>query len=445
MLKKNIDTIIVGRNYVSYLLGFQLLLEKRDVLLLEDERLSNGHGHFNYFSHIERSFIKSWAESISIEDTLDIDNYLEVRPYISKLGDREVLLGKNSPYSNLRELSRKFPELFSELYIHIKENLILEEEFNDSYYKLSSRLGNTLCRFKTMQNINVQTFMHHSPEVFNDLFEIFYKSLTEEGDNQDLASLFIYSSRTIVHNVLTDKLSKIEAIHLFLSLLGPRYFFNTAELNKSLEILLVSRGGFFRSSPIREWKFHKGKPWCVELNSFEGIVHPKHISFVGGRPSSFPLKFDTKGTYTNFNIKLTHDKSLTDSFDKYLFKVNKMGTQFPFLCLTNHEGNKVAQVFSRTVECQKAEFYREEIRELLKHERVIESGEEMSQTEVGQEVVCSHSFENVHIPSKVVIRDAGNALENTQLKDVHYIGPCQRSPLGLLSSLLETKDFRNFL
>ncbi len=445
MLKKNIDTIIVGRNYVSYLLGFQLLLENRDVLLLEDSRLSEGLGHFNYFSHIERSFIKSWAESISIDEVLDVDQFLEVRPYISKLGDREILLGKSSPYSNLRELSRKFPELFNELFIHLKENLIPSEEFNESYYKLSSRLGNTLCRFKTMQNINVQTFMHHSPEVFNDLFEIFYDSLTKVQENQELASLFIYSSRTIIHNVLTDKLSKIEAIHLFLSLLGPRYFFDTSLLHKRLEELLVTRGGFFRSSPIREWKFHKGKPWCVELNSFEGIVHPKHISFVGGRPSSFPLKFDTKGTYSNFNIKLSQNISLEENIDKYLFKLNKMGTQFPFLCLTSNSHGKYVQVFSRAVECQKAEFYRDEICELLKLEKVINEDMEMSDAIVGQEVVCAHSFENVHIPSKVVIKDAGSALESNTLKDVHYIGPCQRSPLGLLSSLLETKDYRNFL
>lgn len=445
MLNKNIDTIIVGQNYLSYLLAYQLITERHDVLILNDERISRDDGHFKFFSPMESSFIKAWGEDLETPYLHDLSSYLKVSPFIAKMDKTEVVLGRDNPYHNLVELARKLPEYFFEILEHIDSGGISEDSFNESYFDMCERLGKTLCRFKTLQNFNYATFSNHCPDYVTDIFEIFFKKISMDDGFDDSKALFSYTMRSIFHDVLTVSMPKVEAFHLFCSMIGPRYFLETDVIIEKLRELLESRGGNFRDSQIREWKFHKGRPWCVELNSFEGIVHPRKLTFIGGRPRQIPLRLDTEGLYGNYVLNVKRDVVMKRSLPFYNFSKQYMGSHFPFWFEEEKDGHVQIKVFSKVLLGEKEEFLFDEIVELLVSENVISKNDELLDIKIGDEVISGKVAKSLNLPENMVLRDGAFALKGEKLKDVFYIGPCKKGPLGLMSSLMETKDFRHFL
>lgn len=447
MLNKNVDTIIVGQNYLSYLLAFQLLTERHDVLVLKDERIAKDDNHFKVFSPMEKSFIQAWGEDLNAKYLEHLDDSLHIRPFIISLDDKEVLLGRNNPYQNLVELARKFPDFFYEILEFIDSGGITEESFNEAYFNMTQRLGKTLCRFKTLQNFNFSTFSNHCPDYMSDIFQIFYQKIMMGKEFEDSKALFVYGMRAIFHDVLTIAIPKIEAFHLFCCLIGPRYQLDTSNIVHKLRALLELRGGNFRDSQIREWKFHRGKPWCVELNSFEGIIHPRKLTFIGGRPRRIPLKLDTTHLYGNYELVTRQSKTHYRDLPYIKFSSKYMGSQFPFWIETSDpETEKVTiKVFSKGHHAEKEDFLFGEISELLIKEGVIESKMDVESICLGDDVISGVVAKSLNLPEKMILRDGAFALKGEKLKDVYYIGPCKKGPLGLLSSLMETKDFRHFL
>jgi hypothetical protein len=449
MLNKNVDTIIVGQNYLSYLLAFQLITEKHDVLILNDERIAKDDNHFKMFSPMEKDFIQAWGEDLGATYLEHLNESLSTKPFIVAIEDKEVLLGRDNPYQNLVELARKFPEFFYEILEFVDSGGINEQSFNESYYNMCERLGKTLCRFKTLQNFNFSTFSNHCPDYMTDIFEIFYKKVSMNGGFEDPKALFIYGMRAIFHDVLTVSMPKIEAFHLFCSLLGPRYQLDTSIIVSKLKGLLEHRGGNFRDSQIREWKFHKGRPWCVELNSFEGIIHPRKLTFIGGRPKQIPLKLDTEHLYGNYELTVKKNDLHKRSLPFFKFHAKYMGSQFPFWVETNMPGEQeetsFIKVFSKGHHGEKEDFIFGEIADLLIKDKVIDRAEDISNIKLGDDVISGVVAKSLNLPEKMILRDGAFALKGEKLKDVFYIGPCKKGPLGLLSSLMETKDFRHFL
>lgn len=449
MIKKNIDTILVGKNYISYLLAHHLREESRDVLVIEDERMKKSLSYYSYFSSLELSFIKVWYENFNIESQIDLDQIVELRPFKIFLGPKQIVLGRDNPYRNLIELCRKFPQVFGELLKKMSDLEINESLFNSEFHNLSLRLGKNLCLFKNIQNITIQSFLGHCPDFFIELWKLFFEGLKNHKENDEV-SLFVYSIRAIYQNILNSDFDQITSFHLFLSLVGPRLYLNDTKFFEGLNSSLIAKGGFFRNKKIREWKFDKLKPWCVELDSFEGIIHPEHIAFIGGRPVCYPLNFENEGLYINYDLEVSlNDASMSeDFFDCYFFKHEQIGSAIPFVKMQGFQNIKNFQIYIKLANCQKPEFYKNDIFNLLKKWGLVDSVDQIKNITEGEEVLCLLPHQSINFPKKVSIFDASVYQDNDAkkaLRDVYYVGPLQNSPLGLLSALLESKDFRNFL
>lgn len=446
MLKKNVDLVVVGNNYISYLLAYQLILTNKEILILDDERISMDENHFKNFSLIESSFISAWGEDLESPELTSFEQFITPVPMTLNIGKKQVLIGRDDPYSNLKELARKLPEYFFNVYEMILDGGITKESFNKSYHDLCQRIGKNLCRFKTLQNYNLATFLNHCPDYFSDIFELFYSNVKfDENEFDDDKALFIYSCRAIYHDVLSVRLAKIEAIHLLISLIGPRLSLSTENMLENLKDLLEKRGGNFRRSQIREWKFNKSRPWCVELNSFEGIVHPKGLVFIGGKPREIPLQLGFNHLHNCYHIKVKRERLINCDSRNYHFNEKYMGAQFPFWIEEDFEDHSIIRVFSKGHNCEKAEFLKDEMIELLKNEGIIKERDEVIGVSLSTEVLSGGVAKSLNLPEKMTLRDGAFAYKGEALKDVHYIGPCKRGPLGLLSSLMESKDFRTFI
>lgn len=445
MIKKNVDSIIIGQNYISFLIAFDQLNKGKDVLILDDQRILESRNYYSFFSSLEKNFIQSWANDLEIAHLSNIDQALIKRPFFINIDKTMIFIGRDNPYLNFMELARKLPDIFEDIFLKLKAANISEEEFNNDYYMFCARTGKTLCLFKSLQNVNLLTFSHHAPDYFNEILSIFETKIKEYSQSET-KNILVYALRSIFQNVLDTQISNIESLHLFICLIGPRYFFESQEIYMKMVEELINRGGFFRSKKIREWKFFNNKPWCVELDSFEGIVHPKNIAFIGGRPIQYPLQFESDEMYLTYeaHIKRKHTGFLPESFS-YYFDSSKIGSNIPYIVKYSQGEYDVVELMTRLVSCQKAGFHKTEIIEALKFHKLITSDEDILTIQEGSDVLSLRASKSINFPLKVPILDTTHYLKAKQLNDIHYIGPLQKAPLGLLSSLMESKDHRNFM
>lgn len=444
MIKKNVDSILIGQNYISFLIAFDLLKKHKEVLILDDSRMRDSKNYYTYFSSLEKSFIQSWAQDCNVDLLSDLDGYLKLAPFHINLDATKVYLGRDNPYLNLMELARKLPDIFKDVFIKIKQNNISMQEFNSDYFNFCARTGKTLCLFKSLQNLNLLTFSHHAPDYMNEIFSIFEEKI-KSFSQKDNENILVYALRSIYQNVLEQSVSNIESLHLLICLLGPRFHFDSTVVYKKLVDQLVERGGFFRSKKIREWKFFKNKPWCVELDSFEGIVHPKNIAFIGGRPVQFPLSFESNEHYLSYEATIKPKKNFNQDRFSFYFSTTNIGSNIPFAIKREEGENVVVELLTRLVSCQKAQFHKSDIISALKFHHLIDDESDVLNIKEGTDILSLRAGDSINFPHKVAILDTAQYFKALELRDVHYIGPLQKAPLGLLSSLMESKDHRNFM
>ena len=58
MLKKHIDMVLIGKNYLSALLSLDLLSQGQEVLILDDERMSIDAPYIERFYSLEKEYLK---------------------------------------------------------------------------------------------------------------------------------------------------------------------------------------------------------------------------------------------------------------------------------------------------------------------------------------------------------------------------------------------------
>ena len=106
MFDKNVDLLIVGKNYLSLLMGIENVLNKKNVLLLDDDRYKLGDDYLNGINEFEKLFLEEWIDQKGIGNLVDLSKYLKHQDNIFLLGNKRLRLGRDY-WSNLYELVRK--------------------------------------------------------------------------------------------------------------------------------------------------------------------------------------------------------------------------------------------------------------------------------------------------------------------------------------------------
>lgn len=453
MLQKNYSKAVVGQSYLSFIYGIELLRHKHSVLLLDDERLQFGD-LFNYgITQLDVEFFKVWGGDRDIACLQNIENYMEKKPYTLIWGGKRVYLGLDT-WSNFRELYRKLPEFFPFDSYFLNAESDTRSTFVTDYNLLTQRLGVNGFRFKGLENTTIEFLLGQSPQSIKDAFMLFKKGIT---DNPKDAWRFLYFARMMYHKRFASSFSDVELFHFFISILSPHYVLDDGDLVKELTEVFVDKGGHFKETQVREWKFYKGMPWSMELASFEGIIHPQKISFLGSWPLGLPLKVKHSWRrYQSVHFKAqSNDKRLSERVGEWLLwsSPNRLGTDLPMWRIEVVEGAIVGQYFYREKLGSKLNFYEE----LLKKELFIGLEEwlpglsddlEKFEFELGREVYLdqSESFKTAPLPKlkEVKLFDFSSPFLKNRLKNVNYFGPLKGSPLGLYGQLLELKEISKY-
>lgn len=447
MLQKNYSRAVIGRSYLSFLLGIELLREKNSVLILDDERLEYGDLFSYGLTSLDKSFLKTWGQDMEISCLENIDDFLVQKPFTLRIGQHSVFLGGDC-WDNFRELYRKFPKLFP--FGDFMGDSQIEESFRTAHEGLTKRLGKNGFRFKGLENSTIEFLLGQSPEIIKDTFHLFKSALKE---NEREGWQFLYFARSLFHKRFTSSASSVELFHFFLCLLSPHYYLKEQELTRELSKVFVDKGGHFKGTQVREWKFYKSVPWSMELASYEGIIHPHKISFLGSLPKGLPLKVVHQWKrYQSIHFEVSCQDARISGLDQQWFfwaEPDAMGTDAPFWRAQVDGGKIKGQVLYREKLGSKLPFITSAIEEQLLKEIdhwLPGTAPLLGSVDLntGKEIYLdqSYTFKANSLPQvkEVKLFDYSSPFLKKKLKNVSYFGPLKGCPLGLFGQLLELRD-----
>lgn len=447
MLQKNYSRAVIGRSYLSFLYGIELLREKNSVLVLDDERLEYGDLFSYALTDLDIAFFETWGEDRSIQCLTSIRDYVAPKPYTLVIGGRYLRLGSDC-WSNLRELYRKFPEFFPFENFFTDEGL--KDQFMSDYQEMTRRLGVNGFRFKGLENSTIDFLLGQSPELFKDAYHLFNNAIKK---NKKESWPFLYFSRSLFHKRLSSSFSNVELFHFFLCLLSPHYILDESKLSEELSQVFMEKGGHFKETQVREWKFYKSLPWSMELASYEGIIHPHKISFLGSSPQGLPLKINHSWRrFRSFHFEVQcQDHRLSKLKDEWFFwsELKNMATDIPMWRFEVGEEKITGQILYREKSGSKLKFFHQYLN------KKISAGLEEWMPDItqkcgnihfssGKEVYLDQSsiFKTQALPrlKEVKLYDYSSPFLRSRLKNVSYFGPLKGCPLGLFGQLLELRD-----
>lgn len=455
LLDKNIDVLCVGHDLQSMILSTSLLGKGQRVLVLNDQKMRLGEGFIERPRQLELEFLRVFGQADKITPLIEIERYCQQRPYFVRLGEVSLALGL-APHQNLIELARKFPRLFQLHDFSFVTNAEAQAEFDELYQVTLKRLAASAHQFQGGEQLNFQLFLTQCPNLLRELFGPFEAGLSKVAqrglDPEDEVQVFLYFFRSLFHFRLDQGANSMELFHLFLSLLSPQYQIDQGPLLADLEEIYLDRQGQFKTTSIREWKFDGGRPWSVELASFDGIIHPHKISLHSSLIEHIPLELECAGEiYRAAEFTWTLERELDlgqGEWDLYCVRLKHLGTSTPWW---HFKARGKQAVFRLPVLHQKADklaFRREALQAQLKTDL----------EEVFHYQVTGRVEEQVHFthetwlgpkpdaellgPSEGVqgIRESHHLTEPKRLRQVSYFGPLGRGQLGLFSSLMNLRE-----
>lgn len=463
MLNKDIDYTLVGHNFITFLLSIGLLNRGKKVLVLDDDRFNYGDFFTSSLTLLDVEFLRSWGELGDLAPLKNIDQYLEPSSVYFSIGKKQIVLG-DTPMRNYRELCRKFPDLF------LNENsgsLAFENEvlaFNHSYNDFCSKVTRAIFLEKNAGKIS-KIFESSIPAELHAHFQFFFshfaeKKLMSEAQKGDFNTL-LFMTRGFFQGRLSTTGSRSEMMHLFFSLISPYFKLDHDRLIHDLQDLHKNAGGEFKKLNLADLKFQSGLVKSFELESFEGLIKPKKMAFIGGYPVGLPIKLKTSSaSYNCLNVTLTFKNAVSALLDskKVLFSSPmKIGTERPFWEV-NFESNKaVFNIIMAKREGTKIEFIKDRVLEFLRadleflfpeFEFEIEQAEMRFTLDVFIEDKNYEAYkrQDASIATKLVhvIEDSA-PLIFSRLKNVLYFGPYNEDALGTFSSLIEIKKWQEKL
>lgn len=466
MDSRNLDFALVGHNFFAFLLSIGLLNRGKKVLVLDDNRFNYGDFFTNSLTSLDVEFLKSWGEASDLAPLRNIESYLSPGKVYFYVGKKQVVLG-DVPHRNFRELCRKFPGLFyadeklSGVFSHENEIISFDSVYSDFCQKVSALLFHE----KSTGKVSM-LFENAIPEDLKAHFAYFFsqywsKDKMLESELYDFNAL-TFMMRGFFQNRLSITGSKSEIMHLFFSLISPYYKLDHERLIADLLAHHLAIGGEFKKLNLSDLKFQSGFVKSFELESFDGLIKPQKMAFIGGYPVGLPIKLQTtqSASYNCLNTIFTFKESVPKLLEgkKCVFTSPiKIGTDRPFWEVY-FEGNKATfNMIIGKKEGTKIDFIRERVKSILLDDLNFLFPEYEfdlidCQMKFTLDVFIEDKDFNAYKRTEASLsKKLVGVLEDTapflisRLKNVLYFGPYNEDSLGTFSSLIEIKRWKESL
>lgn len=364
MLKNRYQEILVGMGLMSLVRGLISLKRNRSTLLIDDPRFTGDSYYLHYLSEMEVLSLLRLGKSYEIPELLDLKQFLLPASIEFVTNSVRLRLG-NSPFENLREVLRKFPELLdsADLDMPYKEGA---EAFNAYFQEELRRYESSL--FEASKRPRGLRYDLQGPKWMKSFYARFAELINREYSvSKDLKySGLLHLLGLSAEEKLKTYLPPEEIPFYFFRMLSPIYrlqdFFLTTQLKRRLLLL----GGDYKESAVQFWQLHERKFENLLLESFEGVISGDRVMFFAHLPEDVPFKVKTRFPIFRKN-QLTPQKRISTPIPPtdltFVTHLDDLGSTKPYRVLAR--GNGVAYYHWPYPELpgSKAEFYEKEIRE----------------------------------------------------------------------------------
>lgn len=462
-MDNNLDVALVGNNYLTHLLSLSLKKKGKSAIILDDERYNLGDFFTSQLGQLDLDILKLWLKDL---EGIKVEDYVSARPFLLYIGRKQVQLG-NNPFSNLKELARKFPEWFKvePAFFQTTGEGTSAQNFNTDFLKFSEFLGNQILNdFKNKKN--QELLEEKIPKALLATFESFYlqygivdKKVTNYEVNSDF-NAFNFATRAIFQQRLGISSSRLEAFHLFCSLLSPAFNLNHEGFLKKLETLYTSVGGIKRKVNLDELQVDKGLSTSFAIEGFDGMIRPKKMVFIGNRPVELREKKENSSyNCLEATVEFSHKLNETLLNNKIVFSSPiKIGTERPLWTFEHVGGNKAKMVILITQkEGRKVSFIEEIVRKIIKEDLMFlfpDSPVEVAHIEmrIGKDVLVNDfNFYSHKAPlkniKKIMFKLIAHMVPNQggRIKNALYFGPYDTNWLGRYSSFVVLRNWKESL
>lgn len=472
MLNKYYDNTLIGRNFISLTYGLEALRSKNKVILIDDGQTTYGDFFRKNLLHVDLEFLQLWGADHGVRSLEDISSSVTISPTRFVIDGLYLALG-GRPFENWRELIRKLPHFFGGTDQSYPVETFLDEgkkqSIDDSFYFLGRKLCQVYFQYQSPDSFSVDELLEHVDVEISKSFYRFkaaWKKLESSHSKESLFwRKFIYMTRGMNHRILDRYINEKDLFHLYLALLSPHYLLDEKKLTESLLATFIQRGGHFKKTTIRQWMFEKGRPWCLELASFEGLIHPQKITFFGSELSHLPVRFSThrlryNGVSIDMNIDRTKNPQLAARlaffFKQRLAYLNseKVGLETSLWHFSleekEQEMNLRVHTFIDAIYGTKISFVEQSLKSQLKgiltDLNFLSDAGEMEHFEIsvdhakdiwsslgermgGPQLSEAPTIYNHSVPSQI-----------ERLKNVSYHGPLSAASFGLLATMMDVKE-----
>ena len=291
ILNKTFDSVLIGDHYLSLMTGLTLINKRQSVLLVDDERIQLDPLWGCYLNALNLECLRMWGSSEQIDALENIEHYGKKIPVRLCVGTTALYLS-DSPFDNLRECWRKFPDIFGQE----TELLHMEDHnFNQLYQQYIEQLSAKTFHEKPSQHTRWDFCCDGKWPLLQKLFQRVhqkYCQLLKTKRHHPFVQLFTLV-KALHHKEISWEIKKFESDHLLLCLLSPLYQLDHESLKEELKKEFYHRGGHYKRSLIHSWQFHKDQLNNLELESFEGVITPRQCYFMGQIPLDFPFDIET--------------------------------------------------------------------------------------------------------------------------------------------------------
>lgn len=225
-------TLLLGKNYHSYLISFALFERNKKVVLIDDHSKDSDDHAFLF--DFERVLLETWGLDCHIPVLLELDNYLTPSPYCLIYNGRHLNLG-NSPSENYNEIIRKFPNILSSDPLKDERT---REKFDQIFDSFSEKFGVKLFRFVDLSDLKIDIVWELLPKELKDIFFDF----KEQSKKEELNFLFCFFQGIYQHQFFKER-SDFELLFILLFLLSPRFEINRKKFEEDLSRFFKKSGG----------------------------------------------------------------------------------------------------------------------------------------------------------------------------------------------------------
>ena len=438
MLKNSYQEILVGMGLMSLVRGLISLKRNRSTLLIDDPRFLGASYHFHYLSEMEILSLLRLGKIYEIPELLDLKQFLLPAGIEFVTNDLRLRLGQ-TPFENLREVLRKFPELIDadDLDIPYKDS---PEAFNTFFMEELKRYE-TAC-FDFSKKTRGLRFDLQGPKWIKTFYTRFGQLINREyTTSKDLKySGLIHLLGLSAEEKLKTHLPPEEIPFYFFRLLSPSYrlqdFFLTTQLKRRLLLL----GGDYKESSIQYWQLHDHKFENLLLESFEGVISGDRVLFFAHMPEDVPFRVNSKFPIFRKN-QISPSKRISAPIPPteltFITHNDLLGSEMPYRLLAKGAGVSFYHWPYPELPGSKAEFYEKEMRRSYHEDAEAMPFEELNADSKGilnvtmdlRELRDQRKFEApvlARLPLEVAEQD-------NNIKGFEYWGPFRYRSLGLMA------------